>query len=416
MDSAPPISLGPGQRLLAAIVFTDTVSFSARMQTEEVATLDLLEKDFAAMRAACEKYSGSVLKTTGDGLLLYFTSAVNAVTCSMKIQRAFTERKKSDPAADALTHRFGIHLGDVFVNNEDVMGDGVNIAARLQAQADPGGICISQTVYDVVKNKISLDVEKLEGRELKNISEAVTIYRVLLDAPKPRLRPRAAPTSPLLRPDQAGSAPAMSGRQKLLILAGVLAGAALVLTLLLNSYQRAQAEIAASAKAREELSRRLEQHPATDLPVSPRQPTAATETDFNDLLKRAGTPNAPGAPETASARDEAAALIPSLDSWALSRLAQYNGDRPLLVRPLPGLPGRETQVYTDDSRRLLFAEGGATRARAWSGLKPEEVAAIVVNLVSDSIEPPPAAIRRAADAYAYLHGLPAMAAALHRGD
>jgi class 3 adenylate cyclase len=416
MDSAPPISLGPGQRLLAAIVFTDTVSFSARMQTEEVATLDLLEKDFVAMRAACEKYSGSVLKTTGDGLLLYFTSAVNAVTCSLKIQRAFAERKKSDPAADSLTHRFGIHLGDVFVNNEDVMGDGVNIAARLQAQADPGGICISQTVYDVVKNKISLEVEKLEGRELKNISEAVTIYRILLDAPKARLRPRAAPPSPLLRPTQADAAPAMTGRQKLLILAGVLAAAGIIVALLWYSYQRTQDEIADSARARAELSRRLEQHAATDgSPATAKDAVASVPpgTDFKTLSKRGA---AATGQDTDAVRAEAKALLPALDSWVQSRLALHGQDRPLDVRAVLGLSSHETEVFTDSNHRLTFNEGGANRIRAWAGLREDEQAALIVNLFDDGLEKPSAEIRRAAYAYAYLHTLPSMAEALDRTE
>src|ERR1700712_578991 len=132
MESTPPQPIGSGQRMLAAIVFTDTVNFSARMQAEEVVTLDLLKRDFGVMRKFCEQYSGMVLKTTGDGLLLSFSSAVHAVTCAQKMQRYFAETAKTLPEEAILTHRVGIHLGDVFFNENDVMGDGVNIAARLQ--------------------------------------------------------------------------------------------------------------------------------------------------------------------------------------------------------------------------------------------------------------------------------------------
>src|SRR3954467_1620491 len=174
--------LSRGQRSLAAIVFTDVVSFSARMQTDEETTLELLKRDFDAMREICTQHQGSVLKTTGDGLLLYFSSAVQAVACALAMQRFFPEQAKTRPPAQSLVHRLGIHLGDVFVNDQDVMGDGVNIAARLQAEAEPGGICISQTVYDVVKNKLALHVTRLGPRELKNISQHIPIYKLLLAA------------------------------------------------------------------------------------------------------------------------------------------------------------------------------------------------------------------------------------------
>ena len=185
MESNTPLQLKPGQRALAAIVFTDVVSFSALMQRDEVGTLRRLERDFATMRAMCAQHEGAVLKTTGDGLLLYFNSAVQAVACALALQRHFAEQKKALPDGEALTHRLGIHLGDVFIGEQDVMGDGVNIAARIQSEAEPGGICISQTVYDVVKNKLTLHVTNLGPRELKNISQSIPIYRLLLEARAP---------------------------------------------------------------------------------------------------------------------------------------------------------------------------------------------------------------------------------------
>src|SRR5580692_9059529 len=137
MNPEPPAP-GPArsQRSLAAIVFTDVVSFSARMHADEVATLKLLERDFAEMRRLCAEHEGEVLKTTGDGLLLTFTSAVQAVACALAMQRQFAaEAKDQAPPGGALQHRIGIHLGDVLVQDKDVMGDGVNIASRLQAEA-----------------------------------------------------------------------------------------------------------------------------------------------------------------------------------------------------------------------------------------------------------------------------------------
>src|ERR1044071_3424766 len=108
--------LGRGQRSLAAIVFTDVVSFSARMQADEETTLTLLKRDFDAMRELCQQHQGSVLKTTGDGLLLYFASAVQAVACALAIQRHFADIARRNGPKDTLPHRVGIHLGDVFVS------------------------------------------------------------------------------------------------------------------------------------------------------------------------------------------------------------------------------------------------------------------------------------------------------------
>jgi class 3 adenylate cyclase len=141
-----------GQRTLAAIVFTDVVSFSMLMATNEEHTLDLLRRDFQIMKELCQRFEGKVIKTIGDALLMYFASAVKAVACAQEIQSSLAEITANLASDDILTHRIGIHLGDVFFNGTDVLGDGVNIAARLQAEAQPGGICLSQTVYEVVKN------------------------------------------------------------------------------------------------------------------------------------------------------------------------------------------------------------------------------------------------------------------------
>ena len=168
-----------GQRTLAAIVFTDGVSFSARMAEAEEHTLNLIRRDFQLMTELCEQFEGQVIKTTGDGLLLYFTSGVQAVACAQEIQKTLAEAAAQKFPQDVLDHRIGIHLGDVFFSGTDVMGDGVNIAARLQAEAEPRGICISQTVYDVVKHRLTLTATYLGLRELKNIQAAVPVYQIL---------------------------------------------------------------------------------------------------------------------------------------------------------------------------------------------------------------------------------------------
>lgn len=170
MSSALPTP-SRGQRALAAIVVTDAVGFSARMSVDEENTLQLIQRDLALMAEHCEEFEGQVLKSTGDGLLMYFVSAVQAVSCAIAIQKAFHSQEKQ---ADSLSHRIGIHMGDVFFNNSDVMGNSVNIAARLQTQAKPGGICLSKLIYDLVKVRLSLDAEFAGPLKLKNIKEPIT--------------------------------------------------------------------------------------------------------------------------------------------------------------------------------------------------------------------------------------------------
>jgi class 3 adenylate cyclase len=177
MDTHP---LESRQQTLAAIAFSDIVGFSARMGQDELHTLNLVERDFRQMTDLCEKFAGKVLKTTGDGLLMYFASAVQAVDCAHEIQTEFAKAATTLPTKEVLAHRIGIHLGDVYFSETDVMGNGVNIAARLQAKAEVGGICISQTIYDVVKHCLELDVTYLGELELKNIQEPIPAYNVLI--------------------------------------------------------------------------------------------------------------------------------------------------------------------------------------------------------------------------------------------
>ena len=192
MDESTAAFEESSRRTLAAIVFTDIVNSSALMQEQEERTLELVKRDLGLITRLCKKLQGKVLKSTGDGLLMYFDSAVQAVACALEVQGALNDAAKELPPEGVLKHRIGIHLGDVFVSESDVMGDGVNVAARLQGEAEPGGICISQTVYDVVKNRLAVKATYLGPRDLKNITEAVPVYQILLDATQPGGVRRAA--------------------------------------------------------------------------------------------------------------------------------------------------------------------------------------------------------------------------------
>lgn len=166
------------QRTLAAIVVTDAVGFSKRMSQDEDKALSMINRDLQLIGDLCEFFEGKILKTVGDGVLMYFISAVQAAACAVELQKTFLGFHKSDSKEEHFTHRVGVHLGDIFFNQKDMMGTGVNVAARLESEAKPGAICMSKVVYDVVKSRLELDADYLGELALKNISENVAAYNV----------------------------------------------------------------------------------------------------------------------------------------------------------------------------------------------------------------------------------------------
>src|SRR3546814_1534414 len=123
----------------------------------------------------------------GDGALMEFASVVDAVTFAVDVQCSMLERNAEVPTERRIAYRIGINIGDVIVEGGDIYGDGVNVAARIEVLADPGGICIARNVFNQVKGKLQLDFEHLGEREVKNISEPVSVYRVVLDDKAERL-------------------------------------------------------------------------------------------------------------------------------------------------------------------------------------------------------------------------------------
>jgi TolB-like protein/Flp pilus assembly protein TadD len=159
------------------------VGFSALAQRDEAMALELLEEHRSLLRAAFLKHQGREVKTIGDGFLVEFGSAVAAVNCAIEIQEAVA-RRNTDASADRLfTVRIGVHLGDVLLRGDDIVGDGVNIAARIEPLADSGGIAVTQQVYDQVYNKIPQTLVRIGEVELKNIKRPVEVYRIVI-APK----------------------------------------------------------------------------------------------------------------------------------------------------------------------------------------------------------------------------------------
>lgn len=167
-------------RRLSAIMFTDMVGYSALTQKNEALALDLLEEHRKIVRPFFEKHGGREIETAGDSFFVEFTSAVEATNCAIEIQTVLNERNKTEPAERRILLRIGLHIGDVVFVDQQVHGDGVNIAARMEPLAQPGGICISEDVARQIRNKIDFPVIKLGEEKLKNISMPMDIYCIVL--------------------------------------------------------------------------------------------------------------------------------------------------------------------------------------------------------------------------------------------
>jgi adenylate cyclase len=173
------------ERKLVAIMFTDMVGYSALAQRDEGLAVELLEEHRALLRTAFLKHRGQEIKTIGDAFLVEFASAVAAVKCAVELQEALARRNLGVPEDRQLQVRIGIHLGDVLRRGDDIVGDGVNIAARIEPLADSGGIAITRQVFDQVYNKIPETLARIGKVELKNIKRPVEVYRIIL-GPKTR--------------------------------------------------------------------------------------------------------------------------------------------------------------------------------------------------------------------------------------
>jgi TolB-like protein len=188
------------ERRLSAILAADVVGYSRLMGLDEEGTLAALKicrRELLDPKIA--EHRGRVVKTTGDGALVEFASAVDATRCAMEIQRAMTERNVSIPEDHRINFRIGINVGDIIVDEDDIYGDGVNIAARLEAIAEPGGISISEDSWRQVEGKVAAHVVDLGLQDLKNISKRVRVYRIDLNekgAARPKAKQLPLPAKP----------------------------------------------------------------------------------------------------------------------------------------------------------------------------------------------------------------------------
>ncbi len=184
------------ERRLAAILAADEVGYSRLMERDEAGILATLkERRRAIVDPLVKKHRGRIIKVMGDGVLVEFASAVNAVTCAVELQQAMDTANRDVPEGHRIVLRVGINLGDVMVEGGDLYGDGVNIAARLEALAEPGSVYVSQTVFSHIQAKVNLRFEDLGERSLKNIAEPIRVYRVSASGTD-AVRARQDPTMP----------------------------------------------------------------------------------------------------------------------------------------------------------------------------------------------------------------------------
>ena len=167
-------------RRLSAIMFTDMVGYSALTQKNEALALELLDEHRRMLRPFFPKHGGREIETAGDSFFVEFSSAVEAANCAIEIQEALYERNKHESEDRRIRVRIGLHIGDVVYMDDHVHGDGVNIAARLEPLAAPGGICISEDVARQIRNKVLYAIIPLGAEKLKNISMPMDIYCIAL--------------------------------------------------------------------------------------------------------------------------------------------------------------------------------------------------------------------------------------------
>jgi class 3 adenylate cyclase/CHASE2 domain-containing sensor protein len=176
------------QRKLTAILSADVEGYTRLMSEDDIATVQSLKHCRKIMASVIETYRGRVVDSPGDNLLAEFASVMDATQCAVRIQSALDRHNSPLPENRRMKFRIGINLGDVIQDGSRIYGDGVNIAARLEGLAEAGGICISGSVYDQVKNKLSLEFDYLGDRAVKNISDPVSVYRVIWQAEALSLR------------------------------------------------------------------------------------------------------------------------------------------------------------------------------------------------------------------------------------
>jgi adenylate cyclase len=197
------------KRRLTTVLCADVEGYTRLMEADEAATLGALRRCRAALATLVERHDGRIVNTWGDAVIAEFASVVEAVQCAVEIQQELSDQDHALPDGQRMRFRIGINLGDVMVEGADVYGDGVNIAARLQELAEPGGIVISGSVYDQVRNKLAIRFDPLGHQQVKNLADPVVSYRITLDDTAP---PPPVPSGPAQRAPEPTEPPGPLGR------------------------------------------------------------------------------------------------------------------------------------------------------------------------------------------------------------
>jgi TolB-like protein/class 3 adenylate cyclase len=200
------LATGRVERRLAAILAADVAGYSRLMGADEEGTHERLKVHLRDLiNPKISEHRGRIVKNTGDGMLVEFGSVVDAVRCAVEIQRGMIKRNEDIPEDKRISFRIGVNLGDVIVEPEDIFGDGVNVAARLETLAEPGAICVSRVVRDQVRDKLDLSFEDMGKQNVKNIERPIRVYRLRIDAQTktpPAGGSAAGLASPLPLPDK----------------------------------------------------------------------------------------------------------------------------------------------------------------------------------------------------------------------
>jgi class 3 adenylate cyclase len=166
---------------LVAILLADVAGYSRMIAADELAAMESITACRRILDQLLQRYDGVLVQTAGDGLLVTFTSLVNAVHCAVDFQSALKRRNQSLSADRRMQFRIGINIDDIIVGGDDLHGDGINIAARLEQLAEPGGICVSDAVYLTTRHKVWLDFECLGAKDLKNMPDPINVYRIIIE-------------------------------------------------------------------------------------------------------------------------------------------------------------------------------------------------------------------------------------------
>jgi class 3 adenylate cyclase len=361
-------SLPRAPKTLAAIVFTDVVGFSRHSSVDERRAVANFERDLRLIRELCDRHAGVILKTLGDGVLMRFHSADNALSCALSIQRVLFEQSQRLDSRDVLIHRIGVHLGDILVSGTDVFGDGVNVAARLQAAARPGGIMMSRTVHDVVKGKVPFQANYLGPRQLKGIRDPVTVWEVPPIAQQLLSRQQAALEGML---PEGASAPVSAGGFRglpailmvigSLVLVGV--ATAVVLKAVANAKDqgdKAWAQRVAHSKAlhpkpgKETVTRDPKAgsgvEPGADPAVRAALGALYDKNDFSGMADYLSSHF--GKDAAAAGLGQRVDGLVQFMGWLREELADTNADNPILINEDPEMGG-PTRYYVDGAGHLV---------------------------------------------------------------